>query len=85
MADPRLYQIGTLAALLVYGMGWLEFDITPVRAALTRSSASTTRAPGPRTPRTACTIGTVRGVTTAGAARPASVSTAARAASGARD
>src|SRR5262245_13064124 len=34
MADPRLYQIGTLAALLVYGMGWLEFDITPARAAL---------------------------------------------------
>jgi Na+-transporting NADH:ubiquinone oxidoreductase subunit NqrB len=34
MPDPRLYQIGTLAALLVYGMGWLGFDITPVRAAL---------------------------------------------------
>jgi enediyne biosynthesis protein E5 len=34
MADPRLYQIGTLAALLVYGIGWLEFDITPLRAAL---------------------------------------------------
>ena len=29
MTDPRLYQIGTLAALLVYGMGWLDFDITP--------------------------------------------------------
>ena len=28
MADPRLYQIGTLASLLVYGMGWLDFDIT---------------------------------------------------------
>lgn len=39
MADPRLYQIGTLAALLVYGMGWLEFDITPVRAALILASA----------------------------------------------
>ena len=26
--DPRLYQIATLASLLVYGMGWLEFDIT---------------------------------------------------------
>jgi Na+-transporting NADH:ubiquinone oxidoreductase subunit NqrB len=34
MADPRLYQIGTLASLLVYGMGWLEFDITPARVAL---------------------------------------------------
>ncbi len=34
MADPRLYQIGTLASLLVYGMGWLGFDITPGRVAL---------------------------------------------------
>jgi enediyne biosynthesis protein E5 len=34
MADPRLYQIGTLASLLVYGMGWLAFDITPERVAL---------------------------------------------------
>jgi Na+-transporting NADH:ubiquinone oxidoreductase subunit NqrB len=34
MPDPRLYQIGTLAALLVYGIGWLDFDITPLRAAL---------------------------------------------------
>ena len=34
MADPRLYQIGTLACLLVYGMGWLQFDITPARAIL---------------------------------------------------
>src|SRR4051794_6676268 len=34
MADPRLYQIGTLASLLVYGMGWLDFDITVPRAAL---------------------------------------------------
>jgi Na+-transporting NADH:ubiquinone oxidoreductase subunit NqrB len=39
MADPRLYQIGTLAVLLVYGMGWLEFDITPVRAALILATA----------------------------------------------
>ncbi|HZD62331.1 MAG TPA: hypothetical protein VE200_06005, partial [Xanthobacteraceae bacterium] len=39
MADPRLYQIGTLAALLVYGIGWLEFDITPVRAALILAAA----------------------------------------------
>jgi len=34
MADPRLYQIGTLASLLVYGMGWLDFDITPGRVAV---------------------------------------------------
>src|SRR5580765_426498 len=34
MGDPRLYQIGTLASLLVYGMGWLDFDITPGRVVL---------------------------------------------------
>ena len=34
MADPRLYQIGTLASLLVYGMGWLDFDITVARVVL---------------------------------------------------
>jgi Na+-transporting NADH:ubiquinone oxidoreductase subunit NqrB len=34
MADPRLYQIATLASLLVYGMGWLDFDITVPRASL---------------------------------------------------
>jgi Na+-translocating ferredoxin:NAD+ oxidoreductase RnfD subunit len=31
MIDPRLYQIATLASLLVYGMGWLEFGVTPAR------------------------------------------------------
>src|SRR5436309_3939146 len=25
--DPRLYQIATLGGLLVYGLGWLEFDL----------------------------------------------------------
>jgi enediyne biosynthesis protein E5 len=39
MADPRLYQIGTLAILLAYGMVWLEFDITPVRVALILATA----------------------------------------------
>jgi len=39
MPDPRLYQIGTLAALLVYGMGWLDFDISPVRVALVLGTA----------------------------------------------
>src|SRR5437762_450511 len=34
MGDPRLYQIGVLASLLVYGMGWLDFDITVWRAVL---------------------------------------------------
>jgi len=34
MADPRLYQIGTLASLLVYGMAFLEFDVTVARVVL---------------------------------------------------
>jgi Na+-transporting NADH:ubiquinone oxidoreductase subunit NqrB len=34
MSDPRLYQIATLASLLVYGMAWLDFDVTPARVAL---------------------------------------------------
>ena len=44
MSDPRLYQIGTLAALLVYGIGWLGFDITPLRAALILGTALGTQA-----------------------------------------
>ena len=43
MADPRLYQIGTLAALLVYGIGWLDFDITFVRAGLILATALATQ------------------------------------------
>jgi enediyne biosynthesis protein E5 len=34
MADPRLYQIGVLASLLVYGMVRLDFDVSVVRAGL---------------------------------------------------
>ncbi len=25
--DPRVYQIATLSGLLLYGLGWLEFDV----------------------------------------------------------
>jgi len=32
--DPRLYQIGALAALLFYGMAFLDFDVSVGRAAL---------------------------------------------------
>jgi Na+-transporting NADH:ubiquinone oxidoreductase subunit NqrB len=39
MADPRLYQIGTLASLLVYGMARLEFDIAFSRVALLLATA----------------------------------------------
>jgi Na+-transporting NADH:ubiquinone oxidoreductase subunit NqrB len=34
VTDPRLYQIATLASLLVYGMGWLDFGVTPGRVCL---------------------------------------------------
>jgi Na+-transporting NADH:ubiquinone oxidoreductase subunit NqrB len=34
MPDPRLYQIAMLASLLVYGMAWLNFDMTVARACL---------------------------------------------------
>jgi enediyne biosynthesis protein E5 len=43
MADPRLYQIGTLASLLVYGMGWLDFDVTAGRVALLLGTALATQ------------------------------------------
>jgi Na+-transporting NADH:ubiquinone oxidoreductase subunit NqrB len=43
MSDPRLYQIGTLASLLVYGMGWLDFDITSSRVVLILSTVLATQ------------------------------------------
>lgn len=46
MSDPRLYQIATLASLLVYGMGWLAFDITISRAALLLATVLATQAAG---------------------------------------
>ena len=33
--DPRIFQITALAGLLIYGMGWLEFEIGAVQAAVT--------------------------------------------------
>ncbi len=33
--DPRIFQISALAGLLVYGMGWLEFEIGAAQAAIT--------------------------------------------------
>jgi len=43
MTDPRLYQICTLASLLVYGIGWLDFDITIARVALLLATALATQ------------------------------------------
>ena len=34
MTDPRLYQIATLASLLVYGMVWLDFGVTTAHVGL---------------------------------------------------
>jgi len=45
-ADPRLYQIATLASLLAYGMGWLAFDITVSRVVLLLATAVATQAVG---------------------------------------
>jgi Na+-translocating ferredoxin:NAD+ oxidoreductase RnfD subunit len=48
MADPRLYQIGTLASLLAYGMGWLDFDITLGRVVLLLTTVLATQWIGDR-------------------------------------
>lgn len=37
--DPRVFQIASLASLLVYGIGWLGFDITPLDAAVIVASS----------------------------------------------
>jgi len=57
MNDPRLYQIGTLASLLVYGMGWLDFDITPGRVALLLTTVLATQWIGDRVSRTGSSFG----------------------------
>lgn len=44
MTDPRLYQIATLASLLVYGMAWLDFDITAGRVGIVLLSVLATQA-----------------------------------------
>jgi enediyne biosynthesis protein E5 len=41
--DPRYYQIAVLSGLLLYGLGFLHFDITPDRAALLLGSALLTQ------------------------------------------
>jgi enediyne biosynthesis protein E5 len=48
VADPRLYQIAVLASLLVYGLVWLDFDITVARAALLLLTVLATQAVGDR-------------------------------------
>jgi hypothetical protein len=36
--DPRLYQIAVLSGLLVYGIGWLDFEIDAARAVIILAS-----------------------------------------------
>ena len=44
--DPRLYQIACLAALLVYGIGWRSFDVSPAQIVLTVGAALAAQALG---------------------------------------
>ena len=41
--DPRHYQIGMLAVLLVYGVFWLDFEISGRQAAVTLVTALVTQ------------------------------------------
>ena len=41
--DPRYYQIAVLAALLTYGIGWLDFEISPTRTVLILTSVLVTQ------------------------------------------
>jgi Na+-transporting NADH:ubiquinone oxidoreductase subunit NqrB len=55
--DPRVYQIGTLASLLIYGMGWLEFDITLARVLLLLATGLATQWAGDRLTRSQVAFG----------------------------
>jgi Na+-transporting NADH:ubiquinone oxidoreductase subunit NqrB len=37
--DPRLYQIAALTGLLIYGLFWLKFDLSPAQALLSVGAA----------------------------------------------
>jgi len=37
--DPRLYQIASLSTLLLYGLGWLHFDVSVTQIAVTIGTA----------------------------------------------
>ena len=46
--DPRLYQIASLSTLLLYGLGWLHFEVSPWQIALTIGTALLTQYAGTR-------------------------------------
>ena len=41
--DPRLYQIACLGLLLIYGLGWRSFDVSPAQIVLTLGVALATQ------------------------------------------
>ena len=41
--DPRLYQIASLSTLLLYGMVWLHFDVSPWQITITLGTALLTQ------------------------------------------
>ena len=41
--DPRLFQIAALSGLLIYGLGWLHFDLSPAQAILSIAVALATQ------------------------------------------
>ena len=46
--DPRLYQIATLAGLLIYGLTWLRLDVEPWTVAVILTTVLVTQAMGTR-------------------------------------
>lgn len=46
--DPRLYQIVSLSTLLLYGLGWLQFDVSIAQIAVTIGTALLTQYAGSR-------------------------------------
>jgi hypothetical protein len=46
--DPRLYQIASLSGLLLYGLLWLHFEVSPWQIAITLGTALLTQYAGTR-------------------------------------
>lgn len=46
--DPRLYQIASLSTLLLYGLLWLHFDVSPWQITITLGTALLTQYAGTR-------------------------------------
>jgi enediyne biosynthesis protein E5 len=46
--DPRLYQIASLSTLLLYGLFWIQFDVSIWQIAITLGVAQLTQLAGTR-------------------------------------